>query len=69
MKSYIPLIILIIFLGAACDNYDISSKQAETFVRYFGVGLQDEGMKVISTDEGYLIMANVENPGRGKDIR
>lgn len=60
--------ILIILLVTACDNYDISTKQAETFVRYYGVGLEDEGMKVITTNEGYLIMANVKNPGSGRDI-
>lgn len=68
MKYFNYYSILLILLVTACDNYDISSKQAETFVRYYGVGLEDEGMKVITTDEGYLIMANVKNPGFGKDI-
>ena len=68
MKYIIPSIAMIILLGTACDKYDISSKQSETFIRFYGVGLEDGGMKVITTNEGYLIMANVENPGSGRDI-
>ena len=68
MKYFFASILIIILSVSACDKYDISSKQSETFVRFYGIGLEDEGLQVISTDYGYLIMANVENPGRGKDI-
>ncbi len=68
MKYFIPSIVIIILFVSACDKYDISSKQSETFARFYGVGLEDEGIKVISMSEGYLIMANVENPGSGRDI-
>jgi hypothetical protein len=68
MKHLIRYIVIIILFGTACDKYEISSKQEETFVRYYGVGMQDEGLKVISTNDGFLIMANVANPGRGRDI-
>ena len=63
-----PFIAIIILFCTACDKFEISSKQAETFVRYYGIGMDDEGMQVIATDQGYLIMANVKNPGSGRDI-
>lgn len=69
MKATI-LIVFSIFalMSISCDNYEISDIQAESFMKFYGVGMKDEGMKVITTNDGYLIMGNVENPGRGKDI-
>jgi hypothetical protein len=67
-KYIIPSLVILALLFSACDKTEISSRQADTFIRYYGVGLEDEGTKVITTEEGYLIMANVHNPGRGEDI-
>jgi len=69
MKTTIFIALSIITLmSISCDNYEISDKQSDSFLKFYGAGLEDEGMQVISTDEGYLILGNIENPGRGKDI-
>ncbi len=69
MKATILILISIITLmSISCDNYEISDKQSDSFLKFYGGGLKDEGMQVITTDDGYLIMGNIENPGRGKDI-
>ena len=64
----IALSVIITLMSISCDDYEISDKQADSFLKFYGAGLEDEGMKVITTDEGYLIMGNLENPGNGKDI-
>jgi hypothetical protein len=41
----------------------------ETFVKYYGGNLQNEGYRVISLDNGgYLLMGTMETSDRGKDI-
>ncbi len=62
------LIVLITLVNISCDNYELSDKQADAFIKFYGVGLKDEGIMAITIDEGYLIMGNIENPGRGMDI-
>ena len=64
----IILSVIVTLMSISCDDYEISDKQADSFLKFYGSGLEDEGMKVIATDEGYLIMGNLENPGSGKDI-
>lgn len=73
MKALLNYIILVLmtlpgWLLLSCDNDEISSAQADAFVKYYGAGMKDMGMQVLTLDDGYLIMANVETPGRGQDI-
>jgi hypothetical protein len=66
--KYITAIVLSVFLVWACDETGITDVQQESFLKFYGTGTQDEGMKVIATTDGYLVMGNIDNPGRGKDI-
>ena len=69
MRTTLLIIIsILVFVCISCDNYEISDKQADSFIKYYGVGMEDEGIRVITTEEGYLIMGTIENPGRGRDI-
>ena len=65
---YIILFFVFILLLISCDNYEVTEKQADSFLKFYGYGLDDIGLRVIATEEGYLIMGNIENAGRGKDI-
>jgi hypothetical protein len=67
-KYHLIISVLSALILASCDNYDISDQQADSFIKYYGVGREDEGIRVITTDEGYLVMGNIDNPNRGKDI-
>jgi hypothetical protein len=62
------LIIFVIYFVSSCDNEEISDIQAESFIKFYEAGMYDEGIRVLTRDDGYLVMANVENPGRGRDI-
>jgi hypothetical protein len=66
--KYAVTLIISAFLVWSCDNPAISDLQQKSFIKFYGTGIEDEGMKVITTTDGYLLMGNIENPGRGKDI-
>jgi hypothetical protein len=69
MKQLLQLLLLLTPVLFSCDDYDkISDNQEQSFMKFFGGGLEDEGMKVLNTDEGYLIMGNILNQGKGHDI-
>lgn len=68
MRSIPVIALILLVLLASCDNLEITEQQSETFVKYFGVGDDDAGVKVLSTSSGYLILANVDNPRNGRDI-
>jgi hypothetical protein len=58
---YIPqvrsfLIILLGFFLVTCDNTDISSDQADSFIKLFGLWRFDEGRDVKQVDDGYIIV-------------
>lgn len=55
-------------LWISCDKDEISESQASSFIKYYGAGMKDAGMEVLSLEDGYLIMANIEDPDRGQDI-
>jgi len=72
-------IILLVVTGSvlvtcnSCNNYSISEKQAESFLKYFPISINDnQGYDVIQTiNGGYVIMANFSNPsitGSDQDI-
>jgi hypothetical protein len=69
MRIYIPILLFTLFIVSSCDKEEITSRQMETFVKFYGGSQQDEGYKVISlNDGGYLLMGNMETPSKGKDI-
>lgn len=59
---------ILTFLILSCDNYEVSDNQADSFLKFYSIGMKDNGIRVITTDEGYLIMGTAEIAGSGKDI-
>jgi hypothetical protein len=59
-----------ICLISSCNNFSVSEKQAETFLKYYAVDIEhNTGTVVIQTsDGGYAILGNYENPSGQKDI-
>ncbi|MBA7535316.1 hypothetical protein ES705_27569 [subsurface metagenome] len=53
---------------SACNNDSVSDKQAESFLKYYAVGIDNTGTEVIQTSDGYAIMGNFENGSGQKDI-
>ncbi|MCG8409892.1 MAG: hypothetical protein MI739_01240 [Bacteroidales bacterium] len=53
------LLILLVFIFYNCDNLDISSEQADTFMKLFGANNVDIGKDVKVFDNGYLIAATI----------
>lgn len=54
---------------AACNNDAVSEAQAESFLKYYAAGIDDNtGTQVIQTSDGYVIMGNFENVSAQKDI-
>jgi len=69
MKKYLIILLPVLLFAFACDEDTISDKQSESFIKYYGGNIKDEGMRVVTLDDGgYLIMANMEIPNRNKDI-
>lgn len=52
----------------SCDKESISDQQAANFVKFYGAGLEDNGVRVITATDGYLILGNIDNTNQGKDI-
>lgn len=55
------LILLIAILGAACDNLDISSNQADEFFKIYGSSNSDLGVDVKPFNDGYIVLATVSS--------
>ena len=54
---------------SACNNDSVSEKQAESFLKYYAVGIDDNtGTEVIQTPGGYAILGNYENDDDQKDL-
>jgi hypothetical protein len=54
---------------SACNNDSVSETQAESFLKYYAAGVDNNtGTKVIQTSDGYVIMGNFENASTQKDI-
>lgn len=69
MKYFKLIIISALILVFACDKEEFSTHQAETFLKYFGSDSPYEGVQVLKADNGgYVILGNIENPGRSQDI-
>ncbi len=68
MKKYFSAILILLPLLFSCDEYELSPDQQRSFVKFYGAGLEDEGVKVLTTNEGFLVMGNIDNMERGKDI-
>jgi hypothetical protein len=65
----IRYIIIILLLSVfACDNLDISSHQAETFVKVIGTGSSQIGNDVKEFNGGYLILATVSSENENTEI-
>ncbi len=63
-RIFIILIGIIAFLFTACNEYSISEIQADSFLKYYPLGIPDNsGMEVIQTlDGGYEILVNYTDP-------
>lgn len=55
------ILILTIF---SCDKLDISSIQADTFIKLYGSGKSEIGVDVKSFNNGYILLATTINPNR-----
>jgi hypothetical protein len=54
---------------SACNNDSVSESQAESFLKYYAAGTDNNtGTKVIQTSDGYVILGNFENASTQKDI-
>jgi len=58
-KTKYILILGLFLMLFACDNLDISSNQADTFVKLFGSSYTDTGNDVKEFNGGYLILASI----------
>ena len=54
---------------SACNNDSVSELQAESFLKYYAAGTDNNtGTEVIQTSDGYVILGNFENASTQKDI-
>lgn len=53
------VILLMILIGLACDNLDISSNQADAFIKLYGSSNSDIGADVKAFNDGYIVLATV----------
>ena len=54
---------------SACNNDSVSEMQAESFLKYYTAGIDNNtGTEVIQTSDGYVILGNFENASTQKDI-
>ena len=67
-KTKYILILSLFLLLFACDNLDISSNQAETFVKLFGSWSTDTGNDVKEFNSGYLILTTMTSDNENTEI-
>ncbi len=67
-KTKYILILSLFLLLFACDNLDISSSQAETFVKLFGSWSTDTGNDVKEFNSGYLILTTITSDNENTEI-
>ncbi|HYW94561.1 MAG TPA: hypothetical protein VE870_03130, partial [Bacteroidales bacterium] len=68
MKRTVKGILLVFLLVTACQK-EISDKQADYFIKFYGNYMQDQGFDVQPAgDGGYVITGSFERQGSGKDI-
>lgn len=67
-KTKYILILGLFLLLFACDNLDISSNQAETFVKLFGSWSTDTGNDVKEFNSGYLILTTMTPDNENTEI-
>ncbi len=53
------IVLLMIFIGLACDKLDISSNQADAFIKLYGSSNSDIGVDVKAFNDGYIVLATV----------
>ena len=71
LNRYKYILVLIGFIFGACENLDISSGQADTFIKIFGSWNSDIGVDVKPFKDGYVVLAtitDVQNDGEETDI-
>ncbi|KXX72176.1 hypothetical protein [Flammeovirga sp. SJP92] len=63
---YLPIFLLIsFFLG--CEETD-SYKSGETYIKFYGTSSKEQGIDIISLDDGYLLLGNTESSLSGSSI-
>lgn len=67
-KSKYILILGLVLSLLACDNLDISSNQADTFIKLFGSSNSDIGNDVKEFNGGYLILATMTSEDENSEI-
>lgn len=69
MKKYLIIILPFIIFITSCDEDRITDIQSESFIKYYGGSLVDEGIRVLSLENGgYLLLGNMETPDNGKQV-
>jgi hypothetical protein len=68
-NRYYYIIFLLLLILGSCDDYDISSLQSESFVKYYDFNHINYGAGVCLTKNGgYAILGNTKTPARGTEI-
>jgi len=71
LNRYKYILVLISLFFSACENLDISSGQADTFIKIYGSWNSDTGVDVKPFNDGYVVLAtitDVQNDGAETDI-
>ncbi len=69
MKAATLFIIFFLLLGTACDNNDISPKQSETFLKFYGGNSLDHGNDVKQLpDGGYFVIGTLSISENNTDV-
>ena len=64
--AYISIVLITV---TACIDTSIGDADKQEFIRYYGLGLNDEGRQVIvRPDGGAIVLAEIIVPDKGKDI-
>ncbi|NBC83324.1 MAG: hypothetical protein GVY19_08065 [Bacteroidetes bacterium] len=71
MKKTIYNHIIIFFLFAliaGCDKYVISDDQQLSFIKYYGLNVENEGVDMEKTEDGYIVIGNSGSISNNRDI-
>ncbi|MBN1416063.1 MAG: hypothetical protein JW973_13260 [Bacteroidales bacterium] len=69
MKGYIHTAIILTPLLFSCDNYNISTEQSESFIKYYAFNQVNEGAGVCEiSDGGYAFLGNTKTELQGWEI-
>lgn len=69
MKKIVLYLPLLLLLTVSCDKDTIAPTRADQFIKHYGYGLHDTGVKVLTKEDGFLVLGSITNPENGdKDI-